>query len=92
MSIGDEIYALLNKGGEAFENQKFDEAIEVFEKALAIATEHFPNDPKIQEVKDIIDMAKQAKGLTKQRDNAAAEEARLFDENGRRIEEIKKVL
>jgi tetratricopeptide (TPR) repeat protein len=92
MSIGDEINALINKGGEAYEGEKFDEAIEAFEKALAITTEHFPNDPKIQEVKDIIDMAKQAKSLAKQRDEAAALEARLFEENGRRIEEIKKVL
>jgi len=85
MSIGDEINTFLNKGGEAYEEQKYDEAIEFFEKALALAIEHFPNDPKIEEVKEVINMAKQTKSLVKQGAEAAALEAGLYEENGRRI-------
>ena len=93
MSIGDEINGYINKGSEAYEKQKYDEAIESFEKALAIATEHFPNDPKIQELKEVVNMAKQAKSLPVQEGNAAADEARKWAETwGVKVEDVDTVI
>jgi tetratricopeptide (TPR) repeat protein len=75
MTIGDKINALINKGSEAYDEKKYDDAIDAFKKALTFAEEHFPDNPNNQEIRDQINYAKQAKEFVKKRNEAAANEA-----------------
>jgi len=80
MSIGDQINALINKGGEEYEKENYTAAVESFEKALKIANDNFPNDPKIQDLNELVEMANNAKKSAEQRDDVLANEARQWAE------------
>ena len=73
MSIGEKFDALISKGREAYEEREYDKAIKVFEEALDLAEEHFPD--YIQEISNQINYAKQAKYFEEKSNEAAANEA-----------------
>jgi tetratricopeptide (TPR) repeat protein len=71
-NIYEEIGDFLDKAIEKMEKKDYTEAIEAFEKALALATKHLPNDPeKIEELRNIVN---RAKSIAEKEAEAAANE------------------
>jgi len=93
MSTDEKFFGFIDEGADAYVKKDNDKAIIAFEKALAISDEHYPDDPKAQEIRKLLNLLNEEKSLAGQESDKLADEAKKLAEIfGIKVEDVNTVI